>query len=75
MGLTLVWLPWSGAWFETGLVDRWPGLAHFLHLGFMRGAVSGLGLIDIWLGVLEIVYYHDRRPPATAGPEFGKVSP
>jgi hypothetical protein len=31
-----------------------------MQLGFVRGAVSGLGLLDIWLGVLEAVRYRDR---------------
>jgi hypothetical protein len=26
----------------------------------VRGAVSGLGLLDIWLGVVEAVRYRDR---------------
>lgn len=66
MGLALAWLPWSDGWFETGLLERWPGLQHMLHLGFVRGAVSGLGFIDIWLGILEVVHYHDHRPPTGA---------
>jgi hypothetical protein len=32
----------------------------------VRGAISGIGLVDIWLGVLEAIHYHDR-PPAGAG--------
>jgi hypothetical protein len=31
-----------------------------MQLGFVRGAVSGLGLLDIWLGVIEAVRYRDR---------------
>lgn len=67
LGLTIALLPWTGAWFESGLVERWPGLQHLLHLGFVRGAVSGLGLIDIWLGVLEVIHYHDHPPALSKG--------
>jgi hypothetical protein len=28
----------------------------------MRGLVSGLGLLDIWIGVSEAVHYRDHRP-------------
>lgn len=62
LGLTLIRLPWSEGWFETGLLTRWPELQHILHLGFVRGAVSGLGVIDIWLGVHEAIHYRERRP-------------
>lgn len=64
LGMALVTLPWLGNWFDDGLVAHWPALQHFLQLGFVRGAISGLGLIDIWLGVLEAVHYRGHRPPA-----------
>jgi len=41
-------------------MTQWPTFQHFMQLGFVRGAVSGLGLLDIWLGVLEAVRYRDR---------------
>jgi hypothetical protein len=66
LGLTLIKLPWSESWFETGLLTRWPELQQILHLGFVRGAVSGLGVIDIWLGVHEAIHYRERRPQAIA---------
>jgi len=59
LGLLLVELPWTNLWFDD--MTRWPALRHLLHLGFVRGAVSGLGFIDIWMGILEAVHYRDRR--------------
>lgn len=74
LGLTIIRLPWSEAWFETGFLNRWPELQHLLHLGFVRGAISGLGVIDIWVGVREAIYYRERRPMAPASSSgFGKV--
>lgn len=64
LGLALVTLPWTDGWFEDGFFARWPAVQHMLHQGFVRGAVSGLGLVDIWLGVLEAVHYRNRRPAA-----------
>jgi len=29
--------------------------------GWMRGLVSGVGLIDIWIGVSELLHYRDLR--------------
>jgi hypothetical protein len=60
LGMYLIVLPWTW-WFEAGPVSHWPAVQRILQHGFVRGAVSGLGLIDIWLGVSEAVHYHDRR--------------
>jgi hypothetical protein len=62
LGTWLVALPWIGRWFDEGLVTRWPELQRVLQHGFVRGAVTGLGLIDIWLGVWQAVHYRDRVP-------------
>lgn len=62
LGLVLVALPWmTSYWFSGGLLERWPELQRMLQGGFARGAVSGLGLLDIWLGIMEAVRYRDRR--------------
>jgi hypothetical protein len=73
LGLTLVWLPWTEFWFESGFLSRWPELQHLLHAGFVRGAVSGLGVIDIWLGIHEVIFYRERRAAAPPNPQFGTV--
>ena len=61
VGMILITMPWKGGWFDSGLIARWPGVQAALQHGFVRGAISGLGLIDIWMGVMEAVNYHDRR--------------
>jgi hypothetical protein len=32
-----------------------------MHHGFVRGAISGLGVLDLWLGISEAIHYRDRR--------------
>lgn len=62
LGLVLIILPWmTGYWFSSGWLAQWPELRRILQSGFVRGAVSGLGLLDIWLGLMEAVRYHNRR--------------
>lgn len=62
LGLVLVALPWmSSYWFSGGFLSQWPQLQRMLQSGFVRGAVSGLGLLDIWLGIVEAVRYRDRK--------------
>jgi hypothetical protein len=59
LGLVLIALPWTRFWFTYDWVS--PNFQRFLQQGFVRGAVSGLGLLDIWLGIVEAVRYRDRR--------------
>lgn len=61
MGMILLTIPWRSDWFDTGWILQYPLLQTILQHAFVRGALSGLGLIDIFLGVMEAVNYHDRR--------------
>lgn len=61
LGIVLVALPWSVLWNNNNLLLHWPAVRHFLQLGFVRGAISGLGFLDLWLGIYEAVHYKDRR--------------
>ena len=60
LGLVLIVLPWTRFWFSDGWTSQWVWFQNLVQLGFVRGAVSGLGLLDIWLGVVEAVRYSDR---------------
>ncbi|HSB08562.1 MAG TPA: hypothetical protein VLM38_03550 [Blastocatellia bacterium] len=65
IGILLVILPWipSPSWNENYLLvlaaDRmhWPWLALAMKSGFARGAVTGLGVLNIMLGVWEIINF------------------
>lgn len=65
IGILLVILPWvpSPSWNENYLLvlaaDKmhWPWLAIAMKSGYARGAVSGLGILNIMLGVWEIIYF------------------
>ena len=61
LGLFLIALPWLPAWDNNRFLVYWPALRHFWQLGFVRGAISGLGLLDIWLGISEALSYRERR--------------
>ena len=53
-GLVLVILPWSGYWEHNYFAQLIPALQTFLVNDFVRGAVSGLGLVNVLAGVAEI---------------------
>jgi hypothetical protein len=65
IGILLVLLPWvpNPSWNENYLLvlaaDKmhWPWLAIAMKSGYARGAVTGLGLLNIMLGVREVVYF------------------
>jgi hypothetical protein len=60
LGLALTVLPWLNVWTENSLLAGLPQLKALLGNYFVRGAFTGLGLIDIWIGVWEAVHYRDH---------------
>ena len=60
IGLLLVVLPWTRIWTENSLLAGSPRLQVFAQQHFVRGLVSGLGLLDIWLGLWEALHYRER---------------
>ena len=61
IGLLLVVLPWTTIWTENSLLIGSPRLQAVLQQNFVRGLVSGLGLLDVWLGVWEALHYREPR--------------
>jgi len=53
-GLVLVFLPWSSYWERNYFAQLLPWLQTFLVNDFVRGGVSGLGLVNVLAGVAEI---------------------
>jgi hypothetical protein len=67
VGLILVAVPWvPRLWHENSLLLGYPALRAFLANDFVRGAVTGIGLLDLWLGVYEAVHYRDPKPGPAA---------
>ena len=62
LGLLLVILPWWPHLLETNeLVNAYPWLHTVLSLGAVRGILSGVGLVDIWIGISEVIHYEEIR--------------
>ena len=59
VGIILTVLPWTRVWTENSLLLGHPQLREFLMQNFVRGLVSGLGLVDIWMGIAEAVRYRE----------------
>jgi len=62
LGVLVMILPWwPSVWDRNLFIQSRPALAAVLHNGAMRGFISGLGLLDIWIGISEAVHYRDHR--------------
>jgi hypothetical protein len=51
VGLILAWAPWTSLWDTNYLLQPHPAVRALLLSAFTRGAVSGLGLVNILLAV------------------------
>jgi len=63
IGGLLTVLPWtSNYWEHNGWLQAHPSINGVMQQGWMRGIISGLGLIDLWIAVSELLHYRDYRP-------------
>jgi hypothetical protein len=67
VGLLLVVLPWSGFWERNYFAMAWPALRELLTNNFLRGAVTGLGLVNLYAGFADLAVVFAARPSAAAG--------
>lgn len=65
MGAVLIYLPWSPYWEQNYFLSRFPALIPLLLHPSLRGAVSGVGVLDIFLGILKILE-HTQTSRASA---------
>jgi hypothetical protein len=64
VGLLLVILPWSTLWERNLLLDLVPLVHDVSRSAFVRGAVSGLGIVNLAVGVsLLLEAWHFRGGP------------
>ena len=59
LGMILLVLPWTPVWTQNSLLTGYPTLKMIADHGFLRGSVSGLGLINIWIGISDAVRYRE----------------
>ncbi|HLI64262.1 MAG TPA: hypothetical protein VKV05_12755 [Terriglobales bacterium] len=59
IGIILMVAPWTPFWDNNSLLVGFPSLREFFMHDFVRGVVSGLGLVDILLAIAEAVQYRE----------------
>jgi hypothetical protein len=61
VGLVLLVVPWSPFWDRNYFVDLWPAVAAVTGSNLVRGAVSGLGIINLWAAMAELAALFGMR--------------
>ena len=74
-GLLLIILPWTVFWDHNYLLDVWPAVHAAAQSPYIRGAVSGLGILNVGLGIAVVgalvaarFEAAERRQPGLAPP-------
>jgi len=52
--LILVLIPWSAFWDRNYFVEGSTALGRLLSSNYTRGAISGLGLVNVWSALAEL---------------------
>ena len=55
VGLLLIVLPWSSFWERNYFMSAMPTLKPLLTNMFARGAISGLGVVNLFAGFAEMI--------------------
>jgi hypothetical protein len=69
-GLLLVLIPWSAFWERNYFVEGSAFLAMILTSNYTRGAITGLGLINVWAALAELADVFSSRRSADQPPPF-----
>ena len=60
IGLAVCYAPWSHMfWDQNPLFTRYPTLAIYAAHGAVRGIISGLGLLNLWIAFRDAVRHRD----------------
>lgn len=63
VGLLLIVLPWSSFWERNYFVYAYPALRPALLNFFVRGAITGLGFVNLFAGFAELAPVFAVRTP------------
>jgi hypothetical protein len=66
VGLLLIVLPWSTFWDNNYFVLRWPAIRPLLINAFVRGGITGLGVVNLVAGFVDLTLVFPRREPRDA---------
>ena len=60
IGLAVCYIPWSHMfWDQNPLFGYFSGLSSFIANGAVRGVISGLGLLNMWIAFQDAIRHRD----------------
>ena len=75
VGLLLIVLPWTMFWDRNYLFEAEPVIRSLVQNLYLRGAVSGLGLVNLGVGIAEVTgFVAARLEPRSREPELAPPS-
>ena len=61
IGLAVCYAPWSRVfWDQNPLFLQFPTLSVYASNGAVRGIVSGLGLLNLWIALQDVIHHRDE---------------
>jgi len=66
LGLFLLIYPWTDGWSENYFAWAFPGAVQtkwhmFWNNAYVRGGISGLGVVNLWIAILEVFRLFSRN--------------
>lgn len=59
LGMILLFLPWTHFWLFNRFFLFYAPIAHLVQSGAVRGMVSGLGLLNLWIAISDAIHYKE----------------
>jgi hypothetical protein len=61
IGLAVCYAPWSPMfWDQNPLFVQFPTLSIYAAHGAVRGIISGLGLLNLWIALQDAIHFRNR---------------
>ncbi len=75
VGFILLVVPWSSYWDRNFFALSWPPLQALVTSNYVRGAVSGLGVVNVLAAVGEIADIFSGRAATPSAPPAAEPPP
>lgn len=75
VGLLLIVLPWSDFWDRNYFAEAWPNVRAIVTNNFVRGAISGLGVVNLVAGFIDLAVVLAARERAEVSLQDGGGRP
>lgn len=75
VGFVLTLAPWSAYWDRNYFAETLPAIHAFVTNNFVRGAVTGLGIVNMAAAVLDLISLFMARPSTGDDVSIAKSHP